>query len=180
MKQAWIPFASRPVPRYTSYPTAADFTQNVAEPDARLWASATTPDKPISVYIHIPFCDQRAERLFPDRVLSRNPAPRDRPLGRRPRRSCRHGAPPFRGRLAQCTLGNRLSGACCPRRPRLQTAPGCRNRRRNRPTQPVTRLRSSHGHVRGQPGQFRRADPVPESPGSRREGSAKNPAERRH
>ena len=58
MKQAWIPFASRPVPRYTSYPTAADFTQNVAEPDARLWASAATPDKPISVYIHIPFCEK--------------------------------------------------------------------------------------------------------------------------
>ena len=44
MKQAWIPFASRPVPRYTSYPTAADFAPDVSEPDARLWASATTPD----------------------------------------------------------------------------------------------------------------------------------------
>ncbi|HBQ48873.1 MAG TPA: oxygen-independent coproporphyrinogen III oxidase, partial [Hyphomonas atlantica] len=58
MKQAWIPFASRPVPRYTSYPTAADFAPDVSEPDARLWASATTPDKPVSVYIHVPFCEK--------------------------------------------------------------------------------------------------------------------------
>ena len=58
MKQAWIPFASRPVPRYTSYPTAADFAPQVAEREARLWASQTAPDKPISVYIHVPFCEK--------------------------------------------------------------------------------------------------------------------------
>ncbi|CAN0455933.1 unnamed protein product, partial [Scytosiphon promiscuus] len=58
MKQAWIPFASRPVPRYTSYPTAADFTPQVAETEAGIWASQTAPDKPISVYIHVPFCEK--------------------------------------------------------------------------------------------------------------------------
>ena len=58
MKQAWIPFASRPVPRYTSYPTAADFAPQVAEREARLWASQTAPDKPISVYMHVPFCEK--------------------------------------------------------------------------------------------------------------------------
>lgn len=58
MKQAWIPYASRPVPRYTSYPTAADFVPQVAEPEARLWAGRVAPDKPVSVYIHIPFCEK--------------------------------------------------------------------------------------------------------------------------
>ena len=58
MKQAWIPFASRPVPRYTSYPTAADFTPQVAETEAGIWASQTASDKPISVYIHVPFCEK--------------------------------------------------------------------------------------------------------------------------
>lgn len=58
MKQAWTTFATRPVPRYTSYPTAADFSPEVSEDQARLWASAIAPDKPISVYIHVPFCEK--------------------------------------------------------------------------------------------------------------------------
>ena len=58
MKQAWTTFATRPVPRYTSYPTAADFTPRVAEDQARVWVASVAPDKPISVYIHVPFCEK--------------------------------------------------------------------------------------------------------------------------
>ena len=58
MKQAWTTFATRPVPRYTSYPTAADFTPRVAEDEARVWAVSVAPDQPISVYIHVPFCEK--------------------------------------------------------------------------------------------------------------------------
>jgi len=58
MKQAWTTFATRPVPRYTSYPTAADFTPRVAEDEARVWAASVAPDQPISVYIHVPFCEK--------------------------------------------------------------------------------------------------------------------------
>ncbi len=46
------------VPRYTSYPTAEDFTAAVG-PDvhaASLRAAAAAPGTPVSLYIHLPFC----------------------------------------------------------------------------------------------------------------------------
>ncbi|MDP3457920.1 MAG: radical SAM protein, partial [Hyphomonas sp.] len=57
MNPDWIPFAARAVPRYTSYPTAADFTAAVSEGDAARWAAGVAPGKPLSVYLHIPFCE---------------------------------------------------------------------------------------------------------------------------
>jgi oxygen-independent coproporphyrinogen-3 oxidase len=58
MKQSWVNFAQRPVPRYTSYPTAADFAPEVGEAEARAWAGAVAPGAAVSVYAHIPFCDR--------------------------------------------------------------------------------------------------------------------------
>ena len=58
MKDTWIPFAARPVPRYTSYPTAADFTPQTGEAAARAWMAATAPGEAISAYLHIPFCEK--------------------------------------------------------------------------------------------------------------------------
>jgi oxygen-independent coproporphyrinogen-3 oxidase len=49
---------TKPVPRYTSYPTAPQFKDGVG---ARLFAQALKlidPSQPISVYLHIPFCDR--------------------------------------------------------------------------------------------------------------------------
>lgn len=44
------------VPRYTSYPTAPQFSAEIDETDSRTWL-ATIPDgAEISVYLHIPFC----------------------------------------------------------------------------------------------------------------------------
>ncbi|HDN2513138.1 TPA: oxygen-independent coproporphyrinogen III oxidase [Providencia rettgeri] len=42
-------------PRYTSYPTALEFNQDY---DEKAFISATTrfPDRPLSLYVHIPFC----------------------------------------------------------------------------------------------------------------------------
>ncbi|MFC4254379.1 oxygen-independent coproporphyrinogen III oxidase [Altererythrobacter xixiisoli] len=45
-----------PVPRYTSYPTAAEFTPDL-EPGAFADAVATATDD-VSLYIHIPFCEK--------------------------------------------------------------------------------------------------------------------------
>lgn len=46
-------------PRYTSYPTAAHFSEGIA-PNAYEWAAATSRGareaQPLSAYIHIPFC----------------------------------------------------------------------------------------------------------------------------
>jgi oxygen-independent coproporphyrinogen III oxidase len=58
MKQSWMTFAQRPVPRYTSYPTAADFAPTVGAGEARAWAGGLAPGSAISVYAHIPFCDK--------------------------------------------------------------------------------------------------------------------------
>lgn len=46
----------RPVPRYTSYPTAPHFADSVGESDYRAWAGALDPASPLSLYIHVPYC----------------------------------------------------------------------------------------------------------------------------
>ena len=56
--RAFVAHAERNLPRYTSYPTALAFGDGVAEPEARAWAGSVEPKEPISVYVHIPFCDQ--------------------------------------------------------------------------------------------------------------------------
>ncbi len=47
----------RPVPRYTSYPTAPHFTGAVGADDYAAWLGALEPGTPTSIYVHIPFCD---------------------------------------------------------------------------------------------------------------------------
>ena len=47
---------AQPVPRYTSYPTAVQFTPTVDVATYRQWLTALPVDKPISIYLHIPFC----------------------------------------------------------------------------------------------------------------------------
>jgi len=49
-------FAAR-VPRYTSYPTAPHFHPGVNQATYRQWLSALPVDLPLSLYLHIPFCD---------------------------------------------------------------------------------------------------------------------------
>jgi oxygen-independent coproporphyrinogen III oxidase len=49
-----------PGPRYTSYPTAAQFHEGITAEDYRQWAEdSNTPEfgKKLSLYFHIPFCD---------------------------------------------------------------------------------------------------------------------------
>lgn len=45
-----------PVPRYTSYPTAAQFHDGVGRSEAAAWLGALPPGSPLSLYVHIPFC----------------------------------------------------------------------------------------------------------------------------
>jgi len=51
----------RPGPRYTSYPTAVEFTEAFGEDDYRqaLARAAATPDAPLALYTHLPFCAER-------------------------------------------------------------------------------------------------------------------------
>jgi oxygen-independent coproporphyrinogen-3 oxidase len=43
-------------PRYTSYPTAVQFTPGVTAETYRGWLAALNPADPVSLYLHIPFC----------------------------------------------------------------------------------------------------------------------------
>ncbi|MGD8875338.1 MAG: radical SAM protein, partial [Gammaproteobacteria bacterium] len=47
-------------PRYTSYPTVAQFHDRITEDDYRKWVRHSNEDpipRPLSLYFHIPFCD---------------------------------------------------------------------------------------------------------------------------
>jgi oxygen-independent coproporphyrinogen-3 oxidase len=51
----------RPGPRYTSYPTAVEFHEQFGADEyrARLSAAAAAADRPLSLYVHVPFCESR-------------------------------------------------------------------------------------------------------------------------
>lgn len=46
------------VPRYTSYPTAVEFHDGVGAPEFLAALDGIGPDEPISLYVHIPYCQQ--------------------------------------------------------------------------------------------------------------------------
>jgi len=58
MKQSLAVRYGAPVPRYTSYPTAPHFSAEVGADSYATWLSALPAEKPISLYMHIPFCDE--------------------------------------------------------------------------------------------------------------------------
>ncbi len=51
----------RPGPRYTSYPTAVEFHEGFGAGSyaTHLAAAAAMPDAPLSLYVHLPFCESR-------------------------------------------------------------------------------------------------------------------------
>ncbi|MGM1051086.1 MAG: oxygen-independent coproporphyrinogen III oxidase [Pseudomonadota bacterium] len=67
----------RPGPRYTSYPTAPQFHAAFAEDDYRAAAErsnrAETP-KPLSVYVHIPFCESLCYYCACNKIITHNTA----------------------------------------------------------------------------------------------------------
>ena len=46
------------VPRYTSYPTAPHFHADVGRAEFGSWLETLDTSKPVSLYIHIPFCER--------------------------------------------------------------------------------------------------------------------------
>lgn len=50
--------AARSVPRYTSYPTAAEFTDTVGVRDHEAALGRLTPADRLSLYVHVPYCQE--------------------------------------------------------------------------------------------------------------------------
>ena len=57
MKKQHLKYATTEVPRYTSYPTAAQFG-DLSTQTYRDWLGALDKDEPISLYVHVPFCHE--------------------------------------------------------------------------------------------------------------------------
>ncbi len=64
-----------PVPRYTSYPTALSFSEDVGCETYTGWLSELSDDDTASVYVHIPFCQSICWYCACHTKGSRNPVP---------------------------------------------------------------------------------------------------------
>jgi oxygen-independent coproporphyrinogen-3 oxidase len=51
-----LALAESKVPRYTSYPTAAQFSPSVGAAELAGWLGSQDPKLPASLYVHVPFC----------------------------------------------------------------------------------------------------------------------------
>lgn len=74
---------NRPGPRYTSYPTAVEFHDGVTADDyaARLAAADAESDAPLSIYMHLPFCEERCAYCGCFVVITKHRAVTDTYLG---------------------------------------------------------------------------------------------------
>lgn len=65
----------RPGPRYTSYPTAPQFSERFGEEQFRAYArrsNAGRPPRPLSVYVHVPFCFSPCFYCGCNRIITRD------------------------------------------------------------------------------------------------------------
>jgi oxygen-independent coproporphyrinogen-3 oxidase len=55
-RETLLAFASRRSPRYTSYPTAPHFHEGVTADVHDAWLAQLDPSRPVSLYLHVPYC----------------------------------------------------------------------------------------------------------------------------
>jgi len=58
MRPEHLKYALAEVPRYTSYPTAAQFSEAVSADTYLHWLKALDRFRPASLYVHVPFCEK--------------------------------------------------------------------------------------------------------------------------
>ncbi|OGI49004.1 MAG: oxygen-independent coproporphyrinogen III oxidase [Candidatus Muproteobacteria bacterium RBG_16_65_34] len=62
-------------PRYTSYPTAVQFHSGFGDTQYRAWVERTnneSPQRPLSLYFHIPFCDTVCFYCACNKIITKN------------------------------------------------------------------------------------------------------------
>lgn len=83
-------------PRYTSYPTALEFSEQFGEADFRQ-AVARYPERPLSLYVHIPFCHKLCYFCGCNKIVTRQQHKADQYLDALEQEII-HRAPLFTGR----------------------------------------------------------------------------------
>lgn len=63
------------VPRYTSYPTAPNFSPAIGEGDYRSWLRSIPENEPTSIYLHVPFCREMCWYCGCTTTVTRREAP---------------------------------------------------------------------------------------------------------
>lgn len=58
MSDALLARHAKPVPRYTSYPTAPHFHTGIGDAEYSQWLGELSPSTDLSLYVHVPFCDR--------------------------------------------------------------------------------------------------------------------------
>src|SRR3954466_13266088 len=103
----------RPAPRYTSYPTAIQFTCSFGarEFQERLARASAVADAPLSLYVHLPFCEHRCTYCGCMAIITRQQDVADRYLGYLEREM-----PCWHRRLAADAASSRFTGAAARRR----------------------------------------------------------------
>ncbi|WP_368744680.1 oxygen-independent coproporphyrinogen III oxidase [Desertibaculum subflavum] len=56
MRPDWLPLLDARIPRYTSYPTAPHFHAGIGPERYAAWLAAIDPARPVSLYLHVPYC----------------------------------------------------------------------------------------------------------------------------
>ena len=83
-------------PRYTSYPTALEFSENFGDAEFRQ-AVTRYPERPLSLYVHIPFCHKLCYFCGCNKIVTRQQHKADRYLDAL-EQEILHRAPLFTGR----------------------------------------------------------------------------------
>jgi len=78
MPQTLAALTQQNVPRYTSYPTAPHFNASVDASVYAQWLAELPPDASLSLYLHVPFCDELCLYCGCNTAVVRKEAPRVR------------------------------------------------------------------------------------------------------